>query len=84
MEPNLGRTERLLRGLLGLSFLAVAATKYELGLGSVAVGALAGLAGLGLLVSGLTGYCGVYAVLGTTEDTDPDAEADVDADAETG
>lgn len=63
MEPNLGRRERALRSLLGLCFLAIAAAKYDLGFGSMAVGALAGLAGLGLLVSGLTGYCGVYGAL---------------------
>jgi hypothetical protein len=74
MEPNLGRRERLLRSLLGLCFLAIAATKYDLGLGSTAVGALAALAGLGLLASGLTGYCGVYAAVGPAEEPDSERE----------
>ncbi len=58
MKPNIGKMERLLRVILGI---------YAMLLGFLfvrhAVGTLIGVLGLVALVTGATGWCGLYALL---------------------
>ncbi|MBP1912815.1 YgaP family membrane protein [Thermococcus stetteri] len=58
MERNEGKTDRLLRVVVGLVLIGLWALKdfrYEL---------LALLIGLVLLITGITGFCGIYRLLG--------------------
>mgnify|MGYP000604467575 CR=1 FL=1 len=63
MERNLSARERVFRSVCGLALVGVVAWQYP-GTGLTPVLAFAALAGAGLLVSGATGYCGVYALFG--------------------
>jgi hypothetical protein len=71
---NVGGTDRLVRGVLGVSLVAVAvgaAVSARRGLAIVA-----GLAATGLLFNAVTGFCGCNALLGldTTVDRAGDRE----------
>ena len=60
---NEGTADRALRSVLGVVVLAVA--WFALGLGSgAALGIIAGVVGLVLLVTGLVGFCPAYRLLG--------------------
>ena len=62
LERNMSQADRIVRGVVGIWLLAMSVgalldTRY-------AIGAIAGIAGLGLVSNSLTGHCGGNAVLG--------------------
>lgn len=71
MKPNIGERERLFRTLLGI---------YAMLLGFLfiqgIVGAIVGIIGFIGLATGVTGWCGIYALLkkAPVENQDPQAE----------
>ncbi|WP_248517820.1 YgaP family membrane protein [Salinarchaeum laminariae] len=62
LTSNVGRTDRLARGVLGTVLLVAAALTFSSG--STAIAAVAGIAGVVLIVTAATQFCGLYAVLG--------------------
>ncbi|QIB75089.1 DUF2892 domain-containing protein [Halogeometricum borinquense] len=56
MRQNVGESDRILRGVLGVWLVAVAVSALRVGRRTTA--ALTGLAGLGLLQNAATGFCG--------------------------
>ena len=69
LERNMSQADRIVRGVVGIWLLAMSVGAF-LDRRHV-VGAITGIAGLGLLSNSLTGYCGGNAVLGidTSSDT---------------
>jgi len=62
LTPNVGKTDRLVRGVVGALLLVGAAVTFSSG--STALAAVAGVAGIVLLVTAATQFCGLYRVLG--------------------
>lgn len=69
MKQNMSQADRVVRGVVGIWLLAMS-------VGALldrrhVIGAVTGIAGLGLLSNSVTGYCGGNAVLGidTSSDT---------------
>ncbi len=58
MKPNLSEFERIVRGVLGL-FAMLLGFLFLQGAGGIALGLL----GVGLSITALTGYCGLYTLL---------------------
>lgn len=56
MRQNVGDTERVIRGVLGIWLLVVAVATLRVGRRLTAV--TAGIAGIGLLQNAATGFCG--------------------------
>jgi hypothetical protein len=69
MERNVGGLDRIVRGILGIALLGVAAATYRKG--SRQRAALAALAGIGMLQNATTCFCGGNYLLGidTTSDS---------------
>jgi len=62
LARNVGTTDRLVRGVLGALLLVAAAVTFTSG--STALAAVAGVAGVVLLFTAATQFCGLYRVLG--------------------
>lgn len=62
MQRNVGGTDRIVRGTLGIWLVVVAAAAYQDGKRERA--AIAGIAGLGLLQNAVTRFCGGNYLLG--------------------
>ncbi len=61
-SKNVGGRDRLVRGVLGITLLAVAFAAFVTNRQTAAL--VAGLAGLGLSVNAATQFCGLNALLG--------------------
>jgi hypothetical protein len=62
MRQNVGGTDRIGRGVLGLWLVVVAVSALRVGRRTTA--AVAGIAGVGLLQNAATGFCGCNWALG--------------------
>jgi hypothetical protein len=60
MKPNEGTADRLIRLMVGAVFVIIG----WLFLGNNTLGIILDIIGVILLVTGITGYCGLYKVLG--------------------
>ena len=70
MKRNVGGLDRIVRGVLGIWLVVVAAAAYQDGKRERA--AIAGIAGLGLLQNAATCFCGGNYLLGIDTTTDGD------------
>ncbi|OON66477.1 DUF2892 domain-containing protein [Hymenobacter sp. CRA2] len=70
MHKNLGKSDRIVRGVLGLVMIVLAALPFEV---SFAVDVLLYLLGGALLLTGALGYCPIYAILDIS--TNPEDES---------
>lgn len=71
MRQNVGGTDRIVRGVLGIWLVVVAVAALRVRRRTTA--AIAGIAGAGLLQNAMTGFCGCNWLLGidtTTGDCD--------------
>ena len=68
MERNVGGSDRIVRGVLGIWLVVVAAAAYRNGARERA--AIAGIAGLGLLQNAVTCFCGGNYLFGIDTTTD--------------
>ncbi|WP_436345238.1 YgaP family membrane protein [Natronorubrum sp. FCH18a] len=68
MQRNVGGTDRIVRGILGIWLVVVAAAASQDGQRERAV--IAGVAGLGLLWNALTRFCGGNYLLGVDTTTE--------------
>lgn len=62
MRQNIGNSDRVLRGTIGIWLVVVAVSALRVGRRTTA--AIAGVAGIGLLQNALTGFCGGNWLLG--------------------
>ncbi|WP_049922195.1 YgaP family membrane protein [Halopiger djelfimassiliensis] len=68
MKRNAGGDDRIVRGVLGIWLVVTAGAAYRDG--KRERGALAGIAGAGLLWNAVTGFCGGNYLLGVDTTTD--------------
>lgn len=62
MRQNVGRLDRVLRGVIGIWLLMVALSALQSG--QKARSLVAGIAGIGLLQNASTGFCGINQLFG--------------------
>lgn len=68
MQRNLGKADRVLRGVIGIWLVMVAISAFRSGRKTAYL--VTGLAGLGLLQNALTGFCGGNWLFGVDTTTD--------------
>ncbi|MCR6637132.1 DUF2892 domain-containing protein [Devosia sp.] len=64
MHPNIGPADRILRAILGLALIAIVFVPGLPLFGSLALQAIATVAGLVLLITALVRFCPLYRLLG--------------------
>lgn len=64
MHPNIGPADRILRAILGLALIAIVFVPGLPFFGSLALQAIATVAGLVLLITALVRFCPLYRLLG--------------------
>jgi len=60
MKPNEGTTDRIIRLILGVVLIIIG----WLGLGNNTLGIILDIIGVILLITGITGFCAIYRILG--------------------
>lgn len=75
MQRNVGGSDRILRGVLGIWLVVVALAAIQTGKRTTA--AIAGLAGIGLLQNALIGFCGCNWLFGIDTTTGGEASCDI-------